>query len=1050
MKIAHISDIHIRNYKYHYEYKEVFNQLFDKLRELKPDIIINTGDTAHTKANLSPEYFKMTSWLFKSLADIAPFHTILGNHDVNVKNLNRLDAVSPVVTALEHPNVFFHKFSTKVELDENIVLNVISIMDEEECDHLLDKQKINIALYHGSVAGAMTDIGWVMDHGEMDIDILKKYDYALLGDIHKSNQILDKKGKIRYPGSLVQQNFGETMDKGFLFWDIKGKDKFTCVFHELTNPKPFYTIELTPKGKIPAKANPPIGSRIRVLATHNQTLMTVRRAVETAKHKFKPETITFLNKVTGRKSVEEEAKSAIHQDLRDRKVQENLMTEYLKDYDLEEEILEEVFTLNNKYNTIVEENEDTGRNISWKIKSFEWDNLFNYGENNKINFDNLQGTVGIFGKNYSGKSSVIDSILYTIYNSTSKNIRKNFNIINEHKDKAYGKVEIEIGGKIYTIHRTSEKYQKKFKGKLTDEAKTNVDFYCYDPATDETTNLNSTERNSTDKKIRKVFGEVDDFLLTSMSSQLGSLRFINEGTTKRKEILAKFLDLEFFDLKFKQAKKDSTEIKALLKKLSQKKHDKEIQEITHKLFVNEANTMKQRKQCDLIKQEREAILLEAKTLNDALEAVPTEPIDFNGSVKQKESSENNIERLLKENEKLTQEIKEKEDFLSKAGDFISSFDIEEVKEKKSIFTEQQLNLTKLASEMKSIEQKRKNLIRQTSILKGIPCGDEYLTTCKFVKDAYKISKEETTIQSALEQILERQEELKQEVIDLDIDSVNKNVENYQTLLNKNQLFERQTGQDKLQIEKNKNIIETNKKIVSSMKEKIEYYLENKEAIENYNKLLNEKKGLENKAKETDNSLQECEDTILELYKNHGYLEQRKENLESQKEELERLQNEYSAYDLFMRCMHSNGIAFDLIKQALPVINEEIAKVLSNIVDFKIYFETDDNRLNIYIQHPGHGPRPLENGSGAEKTLAAMAIRIAMISVSNMPKCNLMILDEPGSALDEEHLESFTRIMEMLKSYFDICILITHIESLKDAVDMTVDISKKDGFAFINQ
>ena len=152
----------------------------------------------------------------------------------------------------------------------------------------------------------------------------------------------------------------------------------------------------------------------------------------------------------------------------------------------------------------------------------------------------------------------------------------------------------------------------------------------------------------------------------------------------------------------------------------------------------------------------------------------------------------------------------------------------------------------------------------------------------------------------------------------------------------------------------------------------------------------------------------------------------------------------------MRCMHSNGIAFDLIKQALPVINEEIAKVLSNIVDFKIYFETDDNRLNIYIQHPGHGPRPLENGSGAEKTLAAMAIRIAMISVSNMPKCNLMILDEPGSALDEEHLESFTRIMEMLKSYFDICILITHIESLKDAVDMTVDISKKDGFAFINQ
>ena len=39
--------------------------------------------------------------------------------------------------------------------------------------------------------------------------------------------------------------------------------------------------------------------------------------------------------------------------------------------------------------------------------------------------------------------------------------------------------------------------------------------------------------------------------MTSMSSQLGSLSFINEGSTRRKEILAKFLDLETFDKKFK-------------------------------------------------------------------------------------------------------------------------------------------------------------------------------------------------------------------------------------------------------------------------------------------------------------------------------------------------------------------------------------------------------------------------------------------------------------------------------------------------------------------
>ena len=42
-QIIHISDIHIRNYRYHYEYEQVFEQLYAKLKELKPDIIVNTG-----------------------------------------------------------------------------------------------------------------------------------------------------------------------------------------------------------------------------------------------------------------------------------------------------------------------------------------------------------------------------------------------------------------------------------------------------------------------------------------------------------------------------------------------------------------------------------------------------------------------------------------------------------------------------------------------------------------------------------------------------------------------------------------------------------------------------------------------------------------------------------------------------------------------------------------------------------------------------------------------------------------------------------------------
>jgi hypothetical protein len=96
-------------------------------------------------------------------------------------------------------------------------------------------------------------------------------------------------------------------------------------------------------------------------------------------------------------------------------------------------------------------------------------------------------------------------------------------------------------------------------------------------------------------------------------------------------------------------------------------------------------------------------------------------------------------------------------------------------------------------------------------------------------------------------------------------------------------------------------------------------------------------------------LRKCEGNLLDLYKSHGYYEQRIETLKANKEKLENQKEAYETYDLFMRCMHPNGIAYDIIKKSLPTINTEISNVLSNVVDFSVFFETDDNRLDIYIQ-----------------------------------------------------------------------------------------------------
>ncbi len=83
---------------------------------------------------------------------------------------------------------------------------------------------------------------------------------------------------------------------------------------------------------------------------------------------------------------------------------------------------------------MVEDEDDISRNVNWKLTNFEFDNLFNYGENNSVNFDELNGITGIFGKNYSGKSSIIDAVLWTLFNTTSKNERKNLNVINQNKE----------------------------------------------------------------------------------------------------------------------------------------------------------------------------------------------------------------------------------------------------------------------------------------------------------------------------------------------------------------------------------------------------------------------------------------------------------------------------------------------------------------------------------------------------------------------------------------------------------------------------------------
>ena len=312
MKFAHIADTHIRNLKYHYEYKEVFQQLYKSLKKEKVDCIIHCGDIAHTKTQISPEFVDMARDFFQNLSEIAPTYIILGNHDGNLKNSNRQDAITPIVKALNNENIVLLKDAGEFHINEEFCLNVLSVFDEDNWISPTNEDKINIALYHGAIDRSKTDTNWTIG-GDHSIEIFDDFDFAFLGDIHKT-QKLDKEGRIWYAGSTVQQNFGESLDKGYLLWDIKSKKKFTNKLITFANPKPFITLTLQKDGSLPEVEVPP-GARVRLVAESNLSPDVWRKSVDIAKFKFKPESITYSNKASS-SSVRVDAEGLEYGDLR--------------------------------------------------------------------------------------------------------------------------------------------------------------------------------------------------------------------------------------------------------------------------------------------------------------------------------------------------------------------------------------------------------------------------------------------------------------------------------------------------------------------------------------------------------------------------------------------------------------------------------------------------------------------------------------------------------------------------------------------------------------
>ena len=218
MRIAHIADVHYRGLSRHTEYRQVFSAFAESVKKQRVDHIYVGGDIFHTKTSgLSPEYIDEMAWWLTTLSSAAPLHITLGNHDGNLVNSTRQDAVTPIVNALNNPNVHLYKESGVYQFEPGFNWCIFSLFDEQNWKHIEPVEgEVNIACYHGPVWGAKTESDWLIQEG-LSLEFFQDFDFALLGDIHKTQfldfkeveMIIDEDDLEKYPDAVVLERIDD-------------------------------------------------------------------------------------------------------------------------------------------------------------------------------------------------------------------------------------------------------------------------------------------------------------------------------------------------------------------------------------------------------------------------------------------------------------------------------------------------------------------------------------------------------------------------------------------------------------------------------------------------------------------------------------------------------------------------------------------------------------------------------------------------------------------------------------------------------------------------
>ncbi len=147
------------------------------------------------------------------------------------------------------------------------------------------------------------------------------------------------------------------------------------------------------------------------------------------------------------------------------------------------------------------------------------------------------------------------------------------------------------------------------------------------------------------------------------------------------------------------------------------------------------------------------------------------------------------------------------------------------------------------------------------------------------------------------------------------------------------------------LESREELLETQ---LDKVEEDIEKYFENEETIDGNKELEKQIKELEVEKKKLESDIK---DITKQIATTNGYISSLQTYIEGVKQKMndvKDLEEKNRLYTYYLDAVKRDGIPYELISKALPVIESEINNILGQVVDFGITLEMDGKSINAKI------------------------------------------------------------------------------------------------------